>query len=141
MMDHFTSPKCPSPWMTLQRGKPISAYVVSLFCSHGKLRPKLDLLTSIEPPTVSKVSPRGRNGSSTSSRLFPGGWFSSPKSPGDGSRASMEEATGEFVLSRSSVAPNEPAVVEAPEDLPASPITPATPTAKKDRRPRACAIM
>lgn len=105
-------------------------------------KPKLDLLISGDAPGVSKISPRGRYESSTSSRLFPGAWFSSPKSPGDESRASMEEATGEFILSKSSVAPNEPVVAEAPEDsVPASPITPASPTTKKDKKWRMCEIM
>ncbi|KAF9791017.1 hypothetical protein BJ322DRAFT_421705 [Thelephora terrestris] len=104
-------------------------------------KPKLDLLITGDPSNVSKISPRGRYESTTSSRLFPGGWFSSPKSPGDESRTSMEEATGEFILSRSSVAPNEPAVAEAPEDVPASPITPASPTTKKDKKWRMCEIM
>lgn len=53
----------------------------------------------------------------------------------------MEEAVGEFILSKSSVAPNEPAVVEAPEDVPASPITPASPTTRKDGRWKMCEIM
>lgn len=53
----------------------------------------------------------------------------------------MEEATGEFVLSKSSVAPNEPAVAETSEDVAASPITPASPTMKKDKRWQACEIM
>ena len=109
--------------------------------SQEKLRPKLDLFISADPSGVSKVSPRTRYASSTSSRLFPGAWLSSPRSPGDETRTSMEEAIGEFVLSKSSVAPNEPAVAEAPEDAPASPITPATPTTKKDKKWRMCEIM
>lgn len=140
MTGHITFLWCPKPWTRPQRS-PFPSFTSPHLYLQGKRRPKLDLLTSVDPSSVPKTSPRTRYESSTSSRLFPGAWFSSPRSPPDDTRTSMEEATGEFVLSKSSMAPNEPVVAEAPEDVPGSPITPASPTTKKDKKWRMCQIM
>ena len=68
--------------------------IVSQLYSREKLGLKLDLLISVDPPNVLKIPPRTLYESSTSPRLFSGAWSSSPRSPGDDTRTSMEETTG-----------------------------------------------
>ena len=81
---------------------------------------ELQPLTATAPAEIETLSPstgRNRLESTTSSRFFPGGWFSSTtKLPEDG-RTSLENATGEFAKAHESVAPSP--AVEAP---PATPV-------------------
>ena len=57
---------------------------------------------------------RKRLESTTSSRFFPGGWFSAASKVADEGRTSLEIAQGEFTSSK----PTSPA-----EDMPASPVS------------------
>ncbi len=67
------------------------------------------------PAEVSKS--RARLESTTSSRFFPGGWFSSTTKLAEENRTSLEMATGEFAKSPTdSVAPSP--AVEAPPGTP-----------------------
>lgn len=80
---------------------------------HALHRPSLARLATVDehsqtnttsPPELDTLSPtaagaRARIESTTSSRMFPGGWFSgNPKTPED-NRASLDHASGEFARS------------------------------------------
>lgn len=81
-------------------------------------RSALESLQTADPAASGTSAGRSRYESTTSSRFFPGAWFSStPKSPQDEGRASLEAAIGEFVPAKSTVsAPKEPTVEETSEE-------------------------
>lgn len=77
---------------------------------------KIDADSEAQPGSVSPTTTRTRLESTTSSRFFPGGWFSStPKLPEEG-RTSHENVEGEFYKSQTS-ATDSPAL-EVPTNTP-----------------------
>lgn len=97
---------------------------------HALHRPSLARLATVDehsqtnttsPPELDTLSPtsagaRARIESTTSSRMFPGGWFSgNPKTPED-NRASIEHASGEFARSDFTASPALEAPVNTPVD-------------------------
>ncbi|OCH94441.1 hypothetical protein OBBRIDRAFT_145536 [Obba rivulosa] len=76
--------------------------------------------------------PRARLESTTSSRFFPGGWFSSAPKSSDGGRTSLDHAAGEF-----SKSPASPTVSPAVEASVSSP----TNSAAEQERKKWCTIM
>lgn len=71
--------------------------------------------------TVSSPSTRSRLESTTSSRFFPGGWFSTASKVVDEGRTSLEIAQGEFIPSKvtSPISPTEE-VSDTPDDASAT---------------------
>lgn len=93
----------------------------------------LDTTSALSPET-SPVSPRKRLESTTSSRLFPGGWFSNTSKIPD-ERTSLEVAQGVFAGAKQGTA------IE--DTLPSpvvDPVTPVREQSSSDKR-RWCVIM
>ena len=103
---------------------------------------ELQPLTATAPAEIETLSPstgRNRLESTTSSRFFPGGWFSGPsKTPEE--RTSLDHASGEF--SKTSVEiPKIPGSLDVPDtDAPAN--TPIDgPTDEHKKKDKWCVIM
>jgi hypothetical protein len=106
--------------------------------SHGAL-PSVDENNTLDTsvvlsPDASPISPRKRLESTTSSRLFPGGWFSNTSKIPD-ERTSLEVAQGVFAGMKQGVSIEETLVSPIMD-----PVTPVREQSSSDKR-RWCVIM